>query len=58
MKKGKSNLHWKERVIREKMAHRNEDVLRKSINLKQLFPHIISSPTMRRFERELASSLI
>ena len=49
-----SNLDAKlsDRVVHEKMAHTEDDVLEKSWKLKRLFPHVITSPTMRCFEKD------
>lgn len=49
------NIH--QRVEREKLAHTEDDVLVKSHQLKNIFPHVTSSPTMRRFEDDFFKCL-
>jgi len=39
-----------DRVLREKTAHTDNDVLKRSWKLKRLFRHLITSPTMARLE--------
>jgi ubiquinone/menaquinone biosynthesis C-methylase UbiE len=46
-----------ERTRREKIAHTENDVLANNSRLKQIFPHVVSSPTMKRFERDFDSYL-
>ena len=47
----------KDRVIREKVAHDEDDVLKKSYHLKGVFSHTVSSCTMKRFEGEFSKYL-
>ena len=45
-----SFIELSDRVLREKMAHTDNDVLESSWKLKRLFRHLITSPTMARLE--------
>lgn len=45
-----SFIELSDRVLREKMAHTDNDVLESSWKLKRLFRHLITSPTMVRLE--------
>lgn len=46
-----------ERVLREKIAHTEDDVLENNSKLKRIFPHVVLSPTMQRFEQDYESYL-
>ena len=40
------------RVIREKKSHEDNSILEKSINLKNIFCHVLTSPTLKRLNRD------
>lgn len=50
--KDKMNLNVSNRVMREKIAHTEDDVLENNSKLKRIFPHVVLSPTMQRFEQD------
>jgi ubiquinone/menaquinone biosynthesis C-methylase UbiE len=49
-----NNAPLQGRVRREKLAHTEDDVLARSLGFKQLFRHVLSSPTIRRFEQDFS----
>ena len=40
------------RVMREKKSHEDNSILEKSINLKNIFCHVLTSPTLKRLNRD------
>ncbi|MBA3031364.1 MAG: class I SAM-dependent methyltransferase [Desulfobacteraceae bacterium] len=46
------NDKLRDRVEHEKSAHTEDDILKKNIELKGLFPHLSVSPTMQRLEKD------
>ncbi len=53
-----SFIELSDRVLREKMAHTDNDVLESSWKLKRLFRHLITSPTMARLECDFGKYLM
>jgi ubiquinone/menaquinone biosynthesis C-methylase UbiE len=47
------NEQVSERVNREREAHDEHDVLGENIRVKQRFPHVTTSPTMMRMEKDI-----
>jgi len=47
------NTNVPERVNREREAHDEHDVLGENIRVKQRFPHVTSSPTIMRMEKDI-----
>ena len=54
---GEEEPRIRERVIREKAAHDDDDVLSNSVQLKEVFRHVNTCETARRFERDYKGHL-
>lgn len=46
------NLAVQARAFREKFAHEHGDILERSFELKAMFPHVLTSPSIRRLEKD------
>lgn len=49
-----TNEKIRERVLRKKAAHTEDDVLENNSRLKRIFSHVDKSPTMQRFDMDFS----